>query len=192
MHHITTKKQPGVISGTQTTENGPIEWSRTLPPHCQLSAGLKLLVTPLLAGLLEDTQKRMWSFERFFWEVQHILSKKVHHVFHMNRASSIEIFLDSDDTIHQLKEHIQLQTEVPAESQLMLLDEELLEKRLGVNSASRGYPPTAILNPIMLYSIDNNNVALPTELELPKFPSFPAGVSVENDASLAKVSYCFF
>lgn len=43
----------GVISGTQTAENGQIEWSRTLPSHCQLSYGLKQLVTPLLAGLLE-------------------------------------------------------------------------------------------------------------------------------------------
>lgn len=43
----------GVISGTQTSENGQIEWSRSLPPHCQLSFGLKQLVTPLLAGLLE-------------------------------------------------------------------------------------------------------------------------------------------
>lgn len=53
MHLITTKKTSGVISGTQTSENGQIEWSRQLPTHCQLSAGLKQLVTPLLAGLLE-------------------------------------------------------------------------------------------------------------------------------------------
>lgn len=53
MHLITTKKASGVISGTQTSENGQIEWSRTLPSHCQLSSGLKQLVTPLLAGLLE-------------------------------------------------------------------------------------------------------------------------------------------
>lgn len=53
MHLITTKKASGVISGTQTSENGQIEWSRTLPAHCQLSVGLKQLVTPLLAGLLE-------------------------------------------------------------------------------------------------------------------------------------------
>lgn len=53
MHKITTQKASGVISGTQTAENGPIDWSHTLPPHCQLSNGMKSLVTPLLAGLLE-------------------------------------------------------------------------------------------------------------------------------------------
>lgn len=187
MHHITTKKQPGVISGTQTTDNGPIEWSRTLPAHCQLSAGLKLLFTPLLAGLLEDSQKRMWSFERFFFEVTHILSRKVLHVFYMNRASSIEVFLESDDSLHQLKEHIHLQTDVPSESQLLLYEDEHIERNIGTNTAIRGYPTTINQKPIMMYSIENNNVALPNELELPKFPSFPAGVSVENDASLAKV-----
>lgn len=119
MHLITTKKASGVISGTQTSENGQIEWSRQLPAHCQLSSGLKQLVTPLLAGLLEVTHKiipfsvsvptianyisfdcfgefqekqsKMWSFERFFKEVTLILSKRVLHVFYMNNTSSIEV-----------------------------------------------------------------------------------------------------
>lgn len=188
MHHITTKKLPGVIAGTQLTESGPIEWSRNLPDHCQVSAGLKLMVTPLLAGLLEENQKRMWSFERFFWEVTNILNKKVLHVFYMNRASSIEIFMDPDEPIFHFKEHVNLQSDVNADNQLLLYDEEHLEEKVGANTAVRGYPPTTILKPIMLLSIENNNVSLPKELELPKFPSFPAGVSVENDASLAKVA----
>lgn len=59
MHLITTKKAAGVISGTQTSENGQIEWSRQLPPHCQLSDGMKQLVTPLLAGLLEVSRENI-------------------------------------------------------------------------------------------------------------------------------------
>ena len=189
MHHITTKKLPGIISGTQPTENGPIEWNRNLPDHCHLSNGLKLLVVPLLAGLLEENQKRMWSFERFFWEVStNIINKKVIHVFYMNRASYIEIFMDPNEPLFHFKEHVNLQTDVNPDSQLLLYDEEHLEEKVGANSAVRGYPPTSIIKPIMLLSVDNNNVSLPKELELPKFPTFPAGVSVENDASLAKVS----
>jgi TANK-binding kinase 1 len=188
MHHITTKKLPGVIAGTQTAESGPIEWSRHLPDHCQLSAGLKLLVTPLLAGLLEENQKRMWSFERFFWEVTNILNKKVLHLFYMNRGSSIEIFMDPDEPLFHFKEHVNLQSDVNPDNQLLLFDEEHLEEKVGSITAVRGYPPTSIFQPIMLFSIENNNVSLPKELDLPKFPSFPAGVSVENDASLAKVS----
>lgn len=190
MHHITTKKLPGIISGIQTTENGPIEWTRNLPDHCQISTGLKFLVTPLLAGLLEESQKRMWSFERFFNEVTNILNKKVIHLFYMNRASSIEIFMEPDEanTPFHFKEHVNLQTDVNPDSQLLIYDEEHLEDKVGPNTSIRGYPLTTTIRPIMLYSIENNNVALPKELELPKFPTFPSGVSVENDASMAKVS----
>ncbi|XP_063696271.1 inhibitor of nuclear factor kappa-B kinase subunit epsilon [Culicoides brevitarsis] len=188
MHQITTKKQPGVISGIQTTENGPIEWSRQLPPHCQLTTGLKYLVTPLLAGLLEESQKRMWSFDRFFNEVTNILTKRVLHFYYINKATSIEVYMDPDESLDNLKEHLRLQTEVQPQAQLLLLDHELLEDRVGANSSVRGYPETSELKPIMLYSIDNNNVSLPTELDLPKFPSFSSAVTVEADASLAKVA----
>ncbi|VVD00281.1 unnamed protein product [Leptidea sinapis] len=92
MFFITTKKASGVISGTQTTENGPIDWSRELPSHCQLSAGLKKLVTPLLAGLLEVNPHRIWSFEMFFSEVQTITSTKAVYIFHVNTASSIKSY----------------------------------------------------------------------------------------------------
>ncbi|XP_062547300.1 serine/threonine-protein kinase TBK1 [Armigeres subalbatus] len=188
MHHITTKKAPGVIAGTQTSENGPIEWARHLPPHCQLKAGLKFLVTPLLAGLLEENQKRMWSFDRFFYEVQHILNKKVLHVFYTNQATSIEVYMDPEESFFNLKEHILVQTKVPHNAQLLLLDSERFELKVGPNSSARGYPTTETDSPVMLFNIENNNVTLPGELDLPKFPSFPSGVSVENDASMAKIA----
>ena len=37
MHYITTQKESGIISGVQTSEDGQIEWSKTLPDSCQLS-----------------------------------------------------------------------------------------------------------------------------------------------------------
>lgn len=39
----------------------------------------------------QENQQRMWSFDRFFKEVTNILSKKVLHVFYVNRTSSIEV-----------------------------------------------------------------------------------------------------
>ncbi|XP_031623929.1 serine/threonine-protein kinase TBK1 [Contarinia nasturtii] len=187
MHLITTKKASGVISGTQTTENGQIEWSRQLPAHCQLSIGLKNLVTPLLAGLLEENQQKMWSFDRFFKEVTNILSKKVLHVFYMNRTSSIEIYMNDDEPFFNLKEHIKLQTDVQPESQILIMNNQDMEEKVGTNSLVKGFPPTTELTPIFLYSVDNNNVTIGSELDLPKFPTFPNAVSVENDASLSKM-----
>lgn len=188
MHLITTKKASGVISGTQTAENGQIEWSRNLPPHCQLSTGLKSLVTSLLAGLLEENQQRMWSFDRFFKEVTNILNKRVLHIFYINRASSIEIYVSEDESIFSVKEHIKVQTDVHPESQILLFDNQHFETKVGSNSLVKGYPQTSAEDPIFLYSVENNNVTVPNELELPKFPTFLNSVSVENDASLAKVA----
>lgn len=83
--------------------------------------------------------------------------------------------------------HIQKQTGVPADKQILLLANEHLEGKIAKTTIAQGFPETSSTNPIFLYSEENNNVNPPHDLDLPKFPSFPAGVSVENDASLAKV-----
>ncbi|KMY91190.1 serine/threonine-protein kinase TBK1 isoform X1 [Drosophila simulans] len=186
MHQITTKKASGVISGTQLSENGPIEWSTTLPPHAHLSQGLKTLVTPLLAGLLEENREKTWSFDRFFHEVTLILRKRVIHVFFTNRTSSVEVFLEPDEQIDNFRERIFLQTEVPLEKQILLFNNEHLEKKVTPRTIAKAFPATTTEQPIFLYSNDDNNVQLPQQLDLPKFPVFPPNVSVENDASLAK------
>ncbi|XP_016945017.1 serine/threonine-protein kinase TBK1 [Drosophila suzukii] len=186
MHQITTKKASGVISGTQLSENGPIEWSTTLPPHAHLSQGLKTLVTPLLAGLLEENREKTWSFDRFFHEVTLILRKRVIHVFFTNRTSSVEVFLEPDEQIDNFRERIFLQTEVPLEKQILLFNNEHLEKKVTPRTIAKAFPITTTEQPIFLYSNDDNNVQLPQQLDLPKFPVFPPNVSVENDASLAK------
>uniref|UniRef100_A0A1A9WM29 Protein kinase domain-containing protein n=1 Tax=Glossina brevipalpis TaxID=37001 RepID=A0A1A9WM29_9MUSC len=188
MHQITTKKASGVISGTQLSENGPIEWSTTLPAHCHLSEGLKTLVTPLLAGLLEENRDKTWSFDRFFQEVTNILRKRVIHVFFTNRTSSVEIFLEPEELIEHFRERILMQTKVPMERQILLFNNEHLEKKITPHTIAKAFPETYTENPIFLYSNDDNNVQLPQQLDLPKFPVFPNNVSVENDASLAKAA----
>lgn len=67
-------------------------------------------MTPLLAGLLEVDPLRIWSFERFFAEVQAATSTKPVHVFHVNKAASIkvsagyvrELFSDMELTNHDV------------------------------------------------------------------------------------------
>ena len=94
MYYITTKKASGVISGVQTAENGPIQWSRELPNSCLLSQGIKKHLTPILAGLLEVNPQKMWTFEKFFTEVTNILNKKKIHVFYVNKMTEIRVYLD--------------------------------------------------------------------------------------------------
>ncbi|XP_050464029.1 serine/threonine-protein kinase TBK1 [Cataglyphis hispanica] len=188
MFYITTKKASGVISGLQTSENGPIEWSRELPQTCQLSAGLKKIVTPLLAGLLEVDQQRIWSFDRFFSEVTDTLCRKPIHIFNVHQASLIKVFLHPEEKLVALQIHIQDQTEIMPHAQILLFGDAPLMNFIEESTPGKGYPNTSNDKPLMLFSRENNNVVLPTETELPKFPVFANLVSVENDASQAKVA----
>lgn len=96
--------------------------------------------------------------------------------------------MNEDEPFFNIKEHIKLQTDVQPESQILILNNTDMEEKVGANTFVKGFPPTSELNPIFLYSIDNNNVTIPAELDLPKFPTFPNAVSVENDASLSKMA----
>lgn len=95
--------------------------------------------------------------------------------------------MNEDEPYFNLKEHIKVQTDVMPESQILILNSLDLEEKIGSNSLVKGFPPTTDSHPIFLYSVDNNNVTIPSELDLPKFPTFPNAVSVENDASLSKM-----
>lgn len=187
MFYITTKKASGVIAGTQTTENGPIDWARDLPSHCQLSVGLRKLVTPLLAGLLEVDPHRIWTFEKFFSEVQITTSTTAVHVFHVNKAASIKVFLKPDEKYEHLQTYICEQTSVVAESQILLYKDQLMQTVIDDNTLGKEYPETTAEEPLILFNKNNNNVSMAPEPDVPKFPVFPNIVSVENDASQAKV-----
>ena len=52
--------------------------------HYLLHRGMKLLITPLLSGLLENDSSRMTEFEDFFKEIEKINRKKVKHVAHIS------------------------------------------------------------------------------------------------------------
>lgn len=98
-----------------------------------------------------------------------------------------QIYMNEDEPFFNIKEHIKLQTDVQTESQILILNNQDMEEKIGSNSLVKGFPPTSDKSPIFLYSIDNNNVTIPVDSDLPKFPTFPNAVSVENDASLSKM-----
>ena len=188
MFYITTKKASGVISGVQTSDNGPIDWSRELPQDCQLSVGLKKIVTPLLAGLLEVDAQKIWSFERFFTEVTDTLCRKRVHIFNIHKGSLIKVFLHPEEKLTALQVHIQDQTDIAPNSQILLFRDAFLTSIVEESTPGKSYPNTSEDKPLMLFSKENNNVILPVDSELPKFPVFANLVSVENDASQAKIA----
>lgn len=97
LHKLTTEKEPGVISGIQDEENGPIRWSKSLPETARLSSGLRPMITKLLASLLEQRREFMWSFPTFFAEVERILALRKLEVLKVSgRSASIDsLFISS-------------------------------------------------------------------------------------------------
>nr|XP_023014530.1 serine/threonine-protein kinase TBK1-like [Leptinotarsa decemlineata] len=186
MHHITTKKESGVISGIQTKENGPIEWKRELPMNCQLSFGLKKIITPLLAGLLEADHRKIWSFERFFKEVEVVLSRKVVNIFHVTKAQLIKVYIMPDETYQQFQNYIAEQTEIQDSSQILIYQNSLFRSLIDEYTLATGYPTTTKEDPLFLFDRENNNITIIPDQELPKFNDFSSVVSVENDAVQAK------
>ncbi|XP_064122192.1 serine/threonine-protein kinase TBK1-like isoform X2 [Macrobrachium nipponense] len=187
MYHITTEKEPGVISGVQTSENGPIEWCTELPETCQLSLGLRKLVTPLLAGLLEVDPQRMWNFERFFQEVTMILSRKVAHVFYVNRVQPLTIYMDPKHRYEELQYLICEQTDMNPANQLILYDNKHLYDLVDSEQPASSYPSTTQRTPLALFSKQDDDISLTLpETPAAKFGSFPALVSVEHDAAVGK------
>nr|CAG4643750.1 EOG090X01SN [Lepidurus arcticus] len=188
MYFITAKKASGVISGVQTSENGEIKWNRELPDSCLLSAGIKKIVTPLFAGLMEVDPHRMWNFDRFFQEVIAILLRKPIHVFYVNKLQSLRAYILPSERTDELRRLLQEQTEIPPANQLLVFqDRWLAEWEKGDNIMHQtDYPVTALDQPVILFNKENNNVSYTNEMELPKFPLFPSTVSVETDAALAK------
>lgn len=186
MHHITTKKESGVISGIQTKENGPIDWKRELPVNCQLSAGLKKIITPLLAGLLEADHKKIWSFDIFFNEVDAVLSRKAVNIFHVNKSSLIKVYIAPSESYRHLQEYINEQTDITPDNQILLYKTSLLTSLVEEYVNASGFPPTTERDALFLFCKENNNVNIPPFQELPKFNDFSTVISVENDASQAK------
>lgn len=186
MHHITTKKESGVISGIQTKENGPIEWKRELPNNCQLSFGLKKIITPLLAGLLEADHRKIWTFERFFKEVEVVLSRKALHVFHVNKAQLMSVYILPDETLSHFQAYLIEQTDILEQSQILLYKTKLFNHIVEDYTHATGYPKTTVEDPLFLFNRENNNVTITPDQELPKFTDFLSVISVENDAAQAK------
>ncbi|MGH0190732.1 UNVERIFIED_CONTAM: hypothetical protein FKN15_050329 [Acipenser sinensis] len=98
MYKITTEKPRGAISGVQRLEDGQIEWSYDLPVACQLSAGLKSQLVPVLANILEANQETCWGFDQFFAGTTDIIHRVVIHVFSLQQATLHQIYIHSYNT----------------------------------------------------------------------------------------------
>lgn len=117
----------GVISGVQDELNGEITWNTELPQNCLLNPHLKNIITPLLAGLLESDESKIWSFEKFFNEVRLILLRRIVNVFHVTSSTLIKVYLKRDEGLEQLQSYIHERTSLLAEDQILMYKSALLK-----------------------------------------------------------------
>ncbi|XP_029085391.1 inhibitor of nuclear factor kappa-B kinase subunit epsilon isoform X3 [Monodon monoceros] len=185
MYRITTEKPAGAIAGTQRLENGPLEWSYTLPITCQLSMGLQSQLVPILANILEVEQAKCWGFDQFFAETSDILQRVVVHVFSLPQAVVHHVYIHVHNTIAIFLEAVYKQTNVAPQHQEYLFEGHLcvLEPSLSAQHIAH----TTASSPLTLFSMvcetPKGLAFRDPALDIPKF--FPK-VDLQADYNTAK------
>ncbi|KAL9959562.1 hypothetical protein ACROYT_G032893 [Oculina patagonica] len=192
MHLITSKKRSGMISGVQKSEGEDIEWSDKLPEHTRLSQGLKDLLTPVLAGILESEPSNAMSFEEFFARIQDILSRKVIDVYSVHSASFHKIYIKQDETFAKFQELIAVQTGVSAAQQKLFFKYD--EFRPDPMAPSSSYPNTSDDNLMVMVGGEYMSPERLFLHKIPKLPKMPEEYTCEADSAIAKMmanrAYC--
>ncbi|XP_008407472.1 inhibitor of nuclear factor kappa-B kinase subunit epsilon isoform X1 [Poecilia reticulata] len=184
MYKITTEKPMGAIAGTQRVEGGSIEWSYHLPYSCQLSQGLKALLVPVLAGIMEADQGRCWGFDQFFTATTDVLQRQPVYLFSLQQAMAHSIYVHHYNTVSVFFEEVAAQTGIGIpQQQLMYLGHDLvLEGGMKVVNL----PCTSSSQPlILLSSTPETNASLP--FREPETPPFPSKFDVATDYNFSKV-----
>ncbi|XP_053771531.1 inhibitor of nuclear factor kappa-B kinase subunit epsilon isoform X2 [Desmodus rotundus] len=185
MYRITTEKPAGAIAGAQRRENGPLEWSYTLPITCQLSMGLQGQLVPILANILEAEQAKCWGFDQFFAETSDILQRVVVHVFSLPQAVLHRVYIHAHNTTAIFLEAVYQQTNVAPKNQEYLFEGHLcaLEPSLSAQHIAH----TTASSPLTLFSMATDTpkglAFRDPALDIPKFVP---KVDLQGDYNTAK------
>uniref|UniRef100_A0A670JRR1 Serine/threonine-protein kinase TBK1 n=1 Tax=Podarcis muralis TaxID=64176 RepID=A0A670JRR1_PODMU len=150
MYKIITGKLSGAISGVQKAENGPIEWSRDMPVSCSLSKGLQVLLTPVLANILEADQEKCWGFDQFFAETSDILHRIIIHVFSLQQMTAHKIYIHIHNNAAMFHDLVYKQTKIASVNQELIYEGRRLV--LEPSRLAQSFPRTTEENPIIVVS----------------------------------------
>ncbi|TRZ18997.1 hypothetical protein HGM15179_008129 [Zosterops borbonicus] len=183
MYKIITGKPSGAISGIQKAENGPIEWSWEMPISCSLSKGLQVLLTPVLANILEADQEKCWGFDQFFAETSDILHRIIIHIFSLQQMTLHKIYIHNYNTAAIFHELVYKQTKIPSQNQELIYEGRRLILEPG--RLAQHFPRTTEENPIFVVSREAVNIVglIYEEVLLPKVHQ---RYDLDGDASMAK------
>ncbi|KAK3769703.1 hypothetical protein RRG08_004953 [Elysia crispata] len=185
MFDIISQKESGVISGVQKSENGAIEWKSDLPETSPLTSGLKSIIIPLLAGLMEPNEGKMLTYDAMFRIIQNIGKKITITVFHYNRCDKLLIYTEPKTTFAGLKDEIASLTDIPSAEQILLIGGQLLERVVDPLAEVSTYPESLRKGEIYLFQREATEKHKLMKPKIPPFPSFPPYVNIDEDARLA-------
>nr|WBP49704.1 TBK1/IKK epsilon family protein [Azumapecten farreri] len=189
MYEITKNKEPGYISGIQQSENGKIEWSKELPVTCRLSLGLKMFLTPILAGLLERNDRYKLSFGDFFNKVDKLMSKIVIHTYSPNTWIHMRIYIDGNSKITTLQDYIAEQSDIAIQDQVLIHDGDLFKNIVDNMTPVREYPKSVFCEktPIFVFTKHSDDQRTFPKSWCPDFPKFGSSMNIANDQQMAKM-----
>ncbi|KAK3578686.1 hypothetical protein CHS0354_002991 [Potamilus streckersoni] len=196
MFNMIAQKEYGVISGEQKTPSGNVVWSRELPATCTYSKWLKESLTTILAKLMEKELRLAHTFETFFVAADDILDRRVLHVFSTTSAKSFQIYLKKDNKYSDVQESICLETNVPADGQILCFDEGYLKTIVGETEPVQNYPITTMSSPLVMIRNTGLTDCLHHEEVcfwynsrfLPDIGhTFPMTIHLDNDLRVARV-----
>ncbi|KAK7101898.1 serine/threonine-protein kinase TBK1-like [Littorina saxatilis] len=187
MYRIISQKESGVISGQQHFEGGPILWGRELPATCLLSSGVRQVITPVLAGLMEPNPASMLTYEAFFKSVKRLQAQTKLFIFNYVHASMNTLFIDPTCTLSGLQDAIASLTDQPASQQLLLVGGQVLEDIVDPLAPISKFPMHIKSCTVYLFPRELTMTEAPPlpQREIPPFPEFLNIIDVDKDARLA-------
>jgi len=186
MFQITTRKESGVISGVQHSENGVIEWGRELPKSSRMSVGFKNILTPVLAGLMECVPGKQWTFDKFFEAVHNMSSMKRFHIYSVIVTRVITVYIEEDKGMCHFQELVTEQIEIHPTHQLIMFENCMLTDLVKPTDTVKTYPRTTCTNPLILFTNEIHDFTRIPDPTIPSFPKFSPNQSMDGDAALAK------
>jgi TANK-binding kinase 1 len=111
MKKILDNKPTGYISGVQNTQEGEIQWSKTLPNSCRLSSSLKHRLEILLQRLLESERNKLMTFREFFTETERILNLTPIYYLNLKRFKLSCGYFEATQSITKLYDELHQQNQ---------------------------------------------------------------------------------
>lgn len=98
-------------SGVEKTPGGDIQWSKTLPASCRLSASFKRRLEALLQRLLESDRNRLMSFQEFFNETDRVLNLIPIYYLNLKRFQLTCAYLEPSQSTTKLYDELHQQND---------------------------------------------------------------------------------